>query len=459
MRRCLWGELRGCTHRLAILQGFDFLLGRCGNQGKPEQVSSGARHGQTGVTGYAKTTRDIQCFETSQELTQARWYTIHVYWRQEIFAYLVRSLSGKYGPHGSGLERAIKMSSNKVALPLDEVKELSVEALLASATIRPNAVAVAESIVAAEADGIHSHGLMRLPTYCDHALCGKVDGTVTPCIVKALSNAITIDARCGFAHPAIALGFSTLIPAARNSGIAGLAVVNSYNCGVLGYHVERLASEGLIGLAFVNTPAAIAPWGGKRALFGTNPIAFAAPRKHDSPLVIDQSSSIVARGEVLLKAKLAQPIPETWGLDSDGKPTLDPKAVLNGGSMAPAGGYKGVAMALMVEVLAAALIGANFSYMASSLINNEGGPPRIGQFFVAIDPSAFVGDSFQDRIESLCTTIANEEGSRLPGERRKAARIRAARDGIQLSRELYDDLMRRARGSSSKRGPRGGTAS
>jgi len=330
-----------------------------------------------------------------------------------------------------------------VRLTLEEVRELSVNALRNSNTSAANAKSVATSITAAEADGIHSHGLMRLSTYCEHALCGKVDGMAIPRVENVTPAAIKADAGCGFAHPAIESGFKELGPAARALGIAALAVRNSYNCGVVGHHVERLALEGLIGLAFVNTPAAIAAWGGRKPIFGTNPIAMGAPRLHGAPMVLDQSSSVVARGEVMLKAREGKPIPSDWGFDTEGKPTTDPNAVLEGGSMAPAGGYKGVTLALMVEVLAAALTGANFSSDASSLADNRGGPPRIGQFFIAINPAVFACD-FSARIEMLFGAILSENGTRLPGERRYAARAAATQQGIVISRSLFEDLAKRA---------------
>ena len=338
----------------------------------------------------------------------------------------------------------------QIWLTLEEVSELSAEALRASNTSAANARSVARSIAAAEADGLHSHGLMRLPAYCKHALCGKVDGRAIPRVESAAACAIKVDAGCGFAHPAIDAGFCMLIPAARKLGIAALAVRNSYNCGVVGHHVERLAVEGLIGLAFVNAPAAIAAWGGRKPMFGTNPIAMGTPRRHGTPMVIDQASSVIARGEVMLKAREGKPIPAHWGFDAEGKPTTDPNAVLKEGSMAPAGGYKGATLALMVEILAAALTGANFSCDASSLTDNRGGPPRIGQFFIAIDPSAFT-DDFADRIETLFTAILSESGTRLPGERRKAARAAAAKSAIAISRGLFEDISKRVPGLSFRR--------
>jgi len=336
-------------------------------------------------------------------------------------------------------------SPDTITLTLEEVDRLTSAALLGAGTREANARPVTASIVAAEAEGLQSHGLLRLPTYCEHVKCGKVDGRVEPVVTSPRASAVVVDARSGFAHPAIDLGFRHLVPAARSSGIAALAVTNSYNCGVVGYHVERLAREGLVALAYVNAPAAIAPWGGRKAFFGTNPIACAVPRKSGAPLVIDQSSSVVARGEVMLHAQQGKPIPEGWALDGEGRPTTDPKAALASGSMLPAGGYKGAGVALMVEIMAAALTGANFSHSASSFADNKGGPPNTGQFFIAVDPAAFAGGAFAGRVESLFAAMCSEPGVRLPGTRREAARTRTRTEGVTIKRALHDDIQKRAK--------------
>lgn len=336
------------------------------------------------------------------------------------------------------------MSADQVNLTLTEVAALSHKALLASNTSEPNARSVTASIVAAEAEGIHSHGLLRLPTYCEHAKCGKVNGRAEPSIRNSAPGALLADAKEGFAHPAIDAGLERLIPLAMENGIAALAVTNSYNCGVVGFHVERIADRGLVALGYVNSPAAIAAWGGKRPMFGTNPIACAAPRKNGPPVVIDQSSSVVARGEVMVHAQQGKPIPTGWALDKDGQPTNDPQAAL-AGSMLPAGGYKGAGIALMVEIFAAALTGANFSCKASSFADNKGGPPRTGQFFIAVDPGAFIGGAFADRMEALIEAMCSEPGVRLPGARRAAARSRTAQSGVTIKRSLYEDIVRRGK--------------
>ncbi len=327
------------------------------------------------------------------------------------------------------------------SLSLAEVDALTMRALTACNTREDNARSVTDSVVASEADGIHSHGLARLPTYCEHARCGKIDGQATPRCERSGPAALVVDVCDGFAHPAIELGFAALAPLAKETGVAAMAVTNSYNCGVVGYHVERLAENGLVALGYVNAPASIAPWGGARPVFGTNPIAFAAPRGAGPPLVIDQSSSVVARSEVIVHAQAGEPIPEGWALDAHGQPTTDASAALDGGSMVPLGGYKGAGLALIMEVMAAAMTGANFAYQASSFADNEGGPPRTGQFFIALDPGRFAGPGFGARLDALLARMTAEPGVRLPGARRLAARERTARDGVTIKKALYDRLL------------------
>ncbi|OYW96860.1 MAG: hypothetical protein B7Z14_19105, partial [Bosea sp. 32-68-6] len=205
-----------------------------------------------------------------------------------------------------------------IALTLAEVEDLTSRALSASGVSPANLGPLVASVVAAEADGIHSHGLARLPTYCEHARCGKIDGAATPTLDQPRPGLVRVDAREGFAHPAIELGLPALIAAAKAQGIAALAVTNSYNCGVVGHHVERIAEAGLLALGFVNAPASMAPFGGNTPVFGTNPIAFAVPRADAPPLVLDQSASVVAKSELIVHQQRGQPIPEGWALDKDG---------------------------------------------------------------------------------------------------------------------------------------------
>lgn len=324
-------------------------------------------------------------------------------------------------------------------LTVGEIEQLAASTLTAAGATRQQAEPLARAVAAAEADGIASHGLAYLPTYCEHLRCGKVDGKAVPSVTKPKPALLVIDANSGFAHPAIDDGFKQLVPLAREMGIAGMAVRNSYNCGVLGYHTERLAAAGLVGFGFTNAPASIAPFGGKKAVIGTNPFAIAVPDGQGGTAIsIDQSASVIAKSEVMRRKRAGAAIPEGWAFSPDGEPTTDPDIALKG-TMAPAGGYKGFGSGLMVELLAAAASGAVLGMDASPFSGPAGGPPRTGQFFIAIDANESSGGVFGGRVARLVEAIAAQEGAHIPGGRRKAARRRAT-GGIAVSSDLITQI-------------------
>ena len=318
-------------------------------------------------------------------------------------------------------------------LPLDAIEDLALRALLAAGTSEANARPLAVATAATEADGVASHGLAYIPIYCEHVQCGKVNGQATPEVTLPRPGVVRVDAGTGFAHPAIDAGFDRLIPLAQAQGIAALAIHDSYNCGVLGYHTQRLARAGLLGLGFTNAPASIAPSGGARPVVGTNPFSIAAPGAGGTPtILIDQSASTIAKSEVMKHAREGKPIPEGWALAPDGSPTTDPEIGLKG-SMAPSGGYKGVGIALLSEMMAAAMTGATLGLDASPFSGTAGGPPRTGQFFIAIDPGATSGGAFAERIADLAAAFHAQDGAHLPGDGRSAHRARAASEGVAVN--------------------------
>ncbi len=318
-------------------------------------------------------------------------------------------------------------------LTLAEIEDLSFRALVAAGTSEDNARPLAQATAATEADGVASHGLAYIPIYCEHVQCGKVDGVAKPVLSHPRPGVVTVDAATGFAHSAIDLGFDALVTAAREQGVAVLAIKNSYNCGVLGYHTYRLAQAGLVALGFTNAPASIAPSGGSKPVVGTNPFSVAVPGTDGQPaLLIDQSASTIAKSEVMKHAREGKPIPVGWALDADGNPTTDPEVGLKG-SMAPSGGYKGVGVALLVEVLAAALTGATLGISASPFSGTAGGPPKTGQFFIAIDPEATAGGSFEAGIASLIKAIRFQDGAHLPGDGRRNKRLAARKSGVAVN--------------------------
>lgn len=298
---------------------------------------------------------------------------------------------------------------------------------------------VAKALVLAEADGFKGHGLSRFSSYAAQVRAGKVKGEAIPSASLARPGLLVVDAAFGFAYPALDLAVERLPETARAQGIACAAVRRSHHCGSAGLFCEALARDGLVALLFANTPAAMAPWGGAKAVLGTNPIAFACPVEGGEPVVVDMALSKVARGNIVAAAKGGEAIPDDWAFDADGRATTDAKAALKG-TMAPLGGAKGVALALMVELLAGGLTGANYAGEASSFLDPEGDPPGTGQLLIALDPAAF-GVS-PDRFAVLAQAITAQEGARLPGARRWEARAKAMRDGLTIP----DDILQAAKG-------------
>ncbi|MBA8881245.1 Ldh family oxidoreductase [Phyllobacterium myrsinacearum] len=331
-------------------------------------------------------------------------------------------------------------------LTFDEIESLATKALVASNVASENAKSVAQSIAVAERDGQAIVGLSYLPTYCDHAACGKVDGHAVPRLERQAPAVVHIDAGTGFAHPAIALGLQPLAEAVRECGIAALSVGNSYACGSLGYFVEELATRGFVALMVANASPSIAPFGGKTPFFGTNPLAFGVPRQGRAPLVIDQSSSVVAKVAVIDAYNRGVALPDGWAIDANGMPTNDAVAAMEG-SLLPIGGYKGFGLALMVDILAAGLTRSHWSFEASSFGDCEGGPPRTGQMIIALDPALFGGDHFSTRLEEMFGAAQETPGVRLPGDRRIEARKKHTA-GIEIPAAVVSTVERYARQGS-----------
>ena len=311
-----------------------------------------------------------------------------------------------------------------------------VGAALARAGASPAmAASTARALVLAEAQGLGSHGLSRVAQYATHLANGRVDGTAVARVLRRKGGALLIDAGEGLAFPACELAVAEAVATARTQGIAFAGVSRSHHCGVVVDHLRAAADAGMVGLGFANSPAAMPAAGGRHPVFGTNPVAAVFPRRGADALLIDLSLSEVARGKLMVAARLGRAIPLGWALDAEGQPTTDPKAGLHG-SMLPLGAItspKGAMLALVVELLVTALIGSQFGFEASSFFTDEGNRPRIGQAFIVIDPAALAGrDDFLDRIEVLISEMQRDEGVRLPGARREALRRKAQAEGIDV---------------------------
>src|ERR1700694_2393706 len=302
------------------------------------------------------------------------------------------------------------------------------------------AEASAKHLVRAEEQGLATHGLSRVPFYCSMLRNGRADGAAHPLMSAERGGACLIDNRDGLPYVAVEWAVGEEIQRARRHGIGFAGIRNSAHVGVLGIHLLPVAESGLVGFAFTNSPAAIPAWGGKKGLFGTNPVAAAFPRKGKDPLVIDLALTTVVRGKIMMAMKRGEKIPEGWALDRHGKPTTDPKEAIEHGSLFPIGGAKGAMLARMFELICASLTGAAIGPEADSFFSEEGNKPRIGQAFIAIDPGALAGEeTYLERLETVIRTMQADPEVRLPGARRFASE-KSSKSGIEVSDELLEQI-------------------
>lgn len=305
---------------------------------------------------------------------------------------------------------------------------------------------LAENCAGAERDGAHSHGVFRIPGYVSTLASGWVDGQAVPLVEDVAAGFVRVDAANGFAQPALAAARELLVSKARNAGIALLAIRNSHHFAALWPDVEPFAEEGLVALSVVNSMTCVVPHGADRPLFGTNPIAFAAPQAQGQPIVFDLATSAIAHGDVQIAARKGERLPLGIGVDSLGQPTQDPKAILEGGALLPFGGHKGSALSMMVELLAAALTGGNFSFEFDWSNHPGAKTPWTGQLLIVIDPSKGAGQGFAERSQELVRQMHAVGLKRLPGDRRHQQRERSQHQGIAIAAEQLQQLRALAQG-------------
>jgi (2R)-3-sulfolactate dehydrogenase (NADP+) len=324
-------------------------------------------------------------------------------------------------------------------LTLHEARERVAATLQRAGASAAMAESTARALVLAEAQGQGGHGLSRVVQYATHLRNGRAVGAAQPQVARRQGATLLVDAGEGLAFPACDLAIAEAIALARQQGIALAGVVRSHHCGVLVDHLRAVAEAGLVGLGFTNSPAAMPAAGGRHPVFGTNPVAAVFPRGAGAdPLLVDLSLSEVARGKVMVAAKAGTPIPLGWALDAAGEPTTDAAAALKG-SMLPVGAAtssKGAMLALVVELLVTALIGANYGFEASSFFVDEGNRPGLGQSFIVIDPRALAGEGYFARVEVLVSEMTKDAGLRLPGARREALRRKAEAEGLEVPDSL-----------------------
>ena len=310
-----------------------------------------------------------------------------------------------------------------ISLSLDEIFELAKKTLLANGCDEENASILSETIMKAERDGSLSHGLFRLPAYVTGLKSGKIDGKARPEIKKISSSVIKVFGNNCLAPMVLSKSIPELVKAAKENGIAVLAINNSHHMAAMWPETEAIAEQGLVAFACTSYKPAVAPAGAIKPLFGTNPISFAWPRKGKTPVVYDMATASMAMGEVQVAKREGHKVPLGTGLTKDGKETTDPAQIADGGVLLPFGGYKGSTIAMMVELLAGALVGDNFSYETAAKDNNDGGPPSGGEFILAISPDKLSGNDWNKHSEEFFDKMKSMEGVRLPGERRHKNRL------------------------------------
>jgi len=327
---------------------------------------------------------------------------------------------------------------------ISDAHTLCTEAFTACKVTSAQAGPTIDALILAEAQGLASHGISRVPMYLAHVTHGRVNPNAVPVIQQQSASAALINADNGFAFPACNQAIKLAIQKASETGIAVGAVTNSHHFGVAGNHLRAIADAGLVGWAMGNSPAAMPAWGGKRAIFGTNPIAAIFPRTNADPILVDLSLSEVARGKIMVAAKNGTPIPQGWALDAQGNPTTDAKAAL-AGMMLPMGGVKGAMLAMVVEIMVTALTGAQFGAEADSFFVDAGNQPRLGQIFLVINPDALAGRlAYESRLSDLIDVVLQDPDVRLPGTRRFALADEAMREGLELPDALVEQIRKLA---------------
>jgi len=327
---------------------------------------------------------------------------------------------------------------NTISISLKEIYDLAKKTLLFNGCDEENASILSDTIMRAERDGSLSHGLFRLPAYVASLKSGKVNGKARPEVKKISPSVIKVLGNSALAPMVLKVGLPELIKLAKETGVAVLAITNSHHMAAMWPETEAIAESGLVGFACTSYKPMVAPAGAKKALFGTNPISFAWPRPGKTPVVYDMATAAMAMGEVMVAARDGHTVPLGTGLNKDGKETTDPKEISKGGVLLPFGGYKGSAIAMMVELLAGALVGENFSYETAAKDNKDGGPPSGGEFILAISPEKIAGPDWEKHSDEFFKKMQSMDGVRLPGERRHKNRL--DKGPRKINKELIEKI-------------------
>jgi LDH2 family malate/lactate/ureidoglycolate dehydrogenase len=311
----------------------------------------------------------------------------------------------------------------------DDLRQFIISSLEKAKLTREDSLVLSDALVEADLRGVHSHGVQNLPRYVRGFFDGQMASSVTcPFVVDAGSLSI-IDGQNGIGFITCNKAMDIAIDRAKKYGIAMVGVRNSNHFGAAAYFSMKALAHDQIGFCTTNGPPIMAPWGGCEGLIGNNPFSYAIPADKEPPIVLDMACSTVARGKIRLKARENQPIPEGWAISKTGEPTTDVREALEG-TVLPTGGYKGYGIAVINEVLSAALTGALFSYSIPRSLEPSKGVefPRLtswrcGHWVDSLDIGKIIPiEEFKHRIDELCRTLKNSTKAKgyeriyLPGE-------------------------------------------
>ena len=310
-----------------------------------------------------------------------------------------------------------------ISLSLEDIYNLANKTLLANGCDEETSNILSDLIMKAERDGSLSHGLFRLPAYVAGLKSGKINGKNRPKVSKITPSVVKVDGNNCLAPMVLNKSLPELIKAAQENGVAVLSITNSHHMAAMWPETEAIAEEGLVAFACTSYKPAVAPAGSIKPLFGTNPISFAWPRKNKPPVVYDMATASMAMGEVQVAKREGHKVPLGTGLTKEGKDTTDPAEIADGGVLLPFGGYKGSGIAMMVELLAGALVGDNFSYETAEKDNNDGGPPSGGEFILAVSPDKLSNSDWDTHSSKFFEKMKSMGDVRLPGERRHKNRL------------------------------------
>ncbi len=327
--------------------------------------------------------------------------------------------------------------TDAVTLSPQDARDLARTALMRVGMVEAAANALAGATVDAEMAGKSAIGFAHLADYLRSLVDGRIAGLAEPLITSPVPAIVKCDAMGGVAQHGFSIVLEELVTKTKALGIAVFTVQNSYTTGELGWYVAQLAREGLVAIAATNGPALLAGAGSRLPVYCTNPLAFAAPLADGRFLLVDQSSSATAYVNIREAAARGKAIPEGWALDQEGEPTTDPFAAMKGALLA-FGGTRGANVALMVEVLAAGLTGANWSLDAPDFQAGDASP-GVGLFILALAPQ-LLADGFSHRFAEQIGRLSSVYGVHIPGLDRVERQRRAESAGIVLPRQLFDSI-------------------